>query len=147
MKAKEIGVFKRYLAFFALVISSLPGIASAVTIRAGDAPYNQVAPAQGITVLDDSILRVAAMYGLWGMYRTVNGITKLPRGSTFDVIYSDGSSEKATVACVGGTVCVIPVPGTQKRDDGTLISNGGGGGGAVVMVVAAVAVLVGGAVL
>ncbi|RRJ56980.1 hypothetical protein EIM45_21770 [Xanthomonas vasicola pv. musacearum] len=129
MKVKERVVFKRYLAFFALVISSLPVIASAVTIRAGYAPYNQVAPAEGITVLDDSLLRVAAMYDLWGMYRTVNGLTALPRGSTFDVVYSDGSSEKATVACIGATICVIPVPGTQRRDDGTLISNGGGGGG------------------
>ncbi|WP_216362307.1 hypothetical protein, partial [Xanthomonas arboricola] len=120
MKVKKREIFKRYFAFFALLVLCLPVIASAVTIRAGDSPYNQVPSASGITVLDDSALRVAAMFGLWGMYRTANGFDKLPRGSTFDVIYSDGSSEKATVACVGGTVCVIPVPGTQRRDDGTL---------------------------
>lgn len=127
MEMQRNNFFKSCRSFIALMILILPLAAGAVTIRAGDAPYNNVAAAQGVTVLDMSELRVAAMFGLWGAYSTVHGLTALPRGSTFTVIYSDGSSENATVACVGSTVCVIPVPGTQKRDDGTLIRGGEGG--------------------
>lgn len=129
MNIKTRGFLKGCRSFIALMILSMPLVAAAVTVRAGDAPYNSVPAASGVTVLSISEVRVAAMFGLWGAYRTVHGFTALPRGSTFTVIYSDGSSENATVACVGGTVCVIPVPGTQRRDDGTLISNGGGSGG------------------
>lgn len=101
-------------------------MAAAVTIRVNDVPYNTVSAAQGVSVLDISELRVGAMFGLWGAYRSLHP-QGLARGSTFTVIYSDDTSETATVACVGSTVCVIPVPGTQKRDDGALIWGGGGG--------------------
>ncbi|WP_131707701.1 hypothetical protein [Xanthomonas citri] len=100
------------LFFLTLIIVSLTAVAATITIRAGDAPYNQVAVASGITVLHESELRVAALFGLTGAYRLLHGPASAPRGTNINVIYSDGSSEIATVACIGGTVCVIPVGGT-----------------------------------
>lgn len=121
--------FSKTAWILALLLASLTAIAATITIRAGDAPYNQVPVAQGITVLHESELRVAALFGLSGAYRILHGPASLPRGTTFKVYYSDMSSEDATVACVGGTVCVIPVNGTQRRDDGTPIRGGGNGNG------------------
>ncbi|WP_414428945.1 hypothetical protein, partial [Xanthomonas campestris] len=118
---------KRAWGLFALVLVSLTAAAATITIRAGDAPYNQVAVAKDITVLSEYELRVAAAFGLTGAYRVIHGPMSAPRGTNVEIIYSNGSSETAAVACVGGTVCVVPIAYTQKHPDGTPVNSGGGG--------------------
>lgn len=44
-------------------------------------------------------------------------------GDVVEVTYEDGSKEKAQVNCGSGTVCVVPLAGTQES-----ASTGGGGG-------------------
>ncbi|WP_170874057.1 hypothetical protein, partial [Xanthomonas translucens] len=112
---------RTWLSIF-LLTASLTAIAAIVSIDSRKAPYNQVAPAQGVGASDIPEVRQAGMLGLVGMYRISKGITSLPNGSTVTVIWNDGSTEKATIVCQSGTPCVQPIPGS-------LTGGGGGGGG------------------
>jgi hypothetical protein len=107
--------------FLALFSSS----AFAITINAGNAPYNSIASAQGIGYQSDGELRQAAMYSLVGMYNSTHLTSQIPLNSTVQVIYDDGSKEKAIVLCRTGTACVQPVPGTAE---GPGPGTGGGDG-------------------
>lgn len=100
-------------------------VAKTISIDAGRSPYSAVAPAQGIHAFTSGDVKIAALLGLVGMYRSTNGVLSAPPGTTVNVKWSNGSSEKAEVLCLVGTPCVQPLPGTQKPAEG-------GGGGVVV---------------
>lgn len=106
------------LATFAFTV-----VAATVSINAGAFPYSQVDNAQNLSVNDEAVLRSAGLTGLAGAYRLRNGLGSLPETSTIKVTWSDGSTEEGVVTCILGSMCVQPIPGTQK-----LPSTGGGGG-------------------
>ncbi|EKT4101877.1 hypothetical protein N5D13_00780 [Stenotrophomonas maltophilia] len=122
-RRREIGIILAMVAFAA--------IAKSISIDATKLPYSQVAPAEEVGVSDMVEHRLAALLGLVGMYRTVNGFASVPVGTTVKVTYYDGSKEEALVTCLAGSPCVQPVPGTQKAapdEDGGGMAGGGGGG-------------------
>ncbi|UKE70110.1 hypothetical protein K8O61_03335 [Xanthomonas cerealis pv. cerealis] len=103
--------------------ASLTAIAAIVSIDSRKAPYNQVAPAQGVGASDIPEVRQAGMLGLLGMYRIPKGITLLQNRSIAKVIWNDDSTEKTTIVCQSRTPCVHPIPGSLTRG-----GYGGGGG-------------------
>lgn len=107
-------------------------IAATISINAQAFPYNQVPAAQGLSAYEMAELRIAGLTGLAGMYRSTNGLGSAPVGTKIKVTWADGSTEEATVVCLAGSVCVQPIPGTQKpasSGNGGTGSGGGGGGG------------------
>lgn len=122
-KRKVVGLILATIAFAA--------IAKSISIDATKVPYSGVAPAQQVGVSDMVEHRLAALLGLVGMYRAVNGFASVPVGTTVKVTYSDGSKEDAIVSCLVGSPCVQPVPGTQQAapdENGGGMAGGGGGG-------------------
>ncbi|HID8537003.1 MULTISPECIES: hypothetical protein [Stenotrophomonas] len=107
-----------------LVFVAFAAIAATVSINASSYPYNQVVAAQEMSAYEMAELRIAGLVGLAGMYRVTHGIASLPVGSRIKVTWGDGSVEEATVTCLGGSPCILPIPGTQKPSSG-----GGGDGG------------------
>ncbi|MBD3680308.1 hypothetical protein H3005_00355 [Stenotrophomonas sp. Br8] len=110
--------------FFGLIFTTFAVAAATVTINAAAYPYNQVPAAQSLSAFEMAELRIAGLTGLAGMYRITHGLGSLPIGSKIKVTWGDGSVEEGAVVCLAGSVCVKPVPGTQKAASG-----GGGGGG------------------
>lgn len=104
---------------FALAASSV----SAVIIDARDPPYNTINPVVGININSEEPLRAAAMLAMVGMYKSLYGQDSIRVPSQVQIVYQDGSREKANVICTLGTGCVRPAPNTQQA--------GGGGGGPV----------------
>lgn len=75
------------------------------------------------TIYSASGDRIAGLTALAGEYRSLHGVLSLPPNSIVKVTWHDGSKEDGKVLCLAGTVCVQPVPGTQRNP------SGGGGGG------------------
>ncbi|WNH54510.1 hypothetical protein [Stenotrophomonas oahuensis] len=107
---------------------ALIAIAGTISIDAGKLPYSEVNAAKNIGVFEDDVLRIAALTGLTGMYRTVHGSTSAPLGTVVDVTYADGTKEKGLVSCLG-TMCTVPIEGTQQAAPGGSASGGDGSGG------------------
>lgn len=105
-----------------LVFLAFAAVAATVSINASAYPYTKVPAAQDLTAYEMVDLRIAGLTGLVGMYRSTYGIYSLPVGTKIKVTWGDGSVEEALVACLSGTPCVQPIPGTQKPP-----SEGGGG--------------------
>ncbi|HVJ38208.1 MAG TPA: hypothetical protein VM687_10470 [Stenotrophomonas sp.] len=125
----ERKLFSRRTVFLFLALLAFAAIAKTININAGAYPYNTVPAAQGISVSDDSTLRMAALTALTGMYRTISGVASVSIGDVIAVTYDDGSKEQGNVVCMAGSVCVMPVPGTQQgANDGGGTAGGGGGG-------------------
>lgn len=103
--------------------------AFAITIDARAAPYNNVVAANGVGISSIYEVRQPAMLALVGAYRTLHGLNSIPQNSQVQIIYRDGTKEKALVTCAVGTPCVEPVPGTQQPASGGGSGGGGGGGG------------------
>ena len=114
---------------FGLAFLTFSVVAATVSINAGAFPYTQVPSATGVGVSSHSEVRIAALYGLAGMYRTTHGPASLGVGSTIKVTWDDGSSEEGKVSCLTSTVCVVPVPGTQKPAGSTGSGSGDSSGG------------------
>ncbi|WP_303638093.1 MULTISPECIES: hypothetical protein [Stenotrophomonas] len=114
----------------ALAFVTFAAVAATVSINASAFPYNQVAPAQEMSVYKMAELRVGGLVGLAGMYRITHGLASLPVGSRIKVTWGDGSAEEAAVTCLAGSNCVQPLPGTQKppSDGGDGLGSGSGGG-------------------
>lgn len=85
-----------------------------------------VSAAQGVNIHSDAAVRSAEMLALVSAYRAIHGVTSIPRPSEVQIVYGDGSKEKAVVTCLAGTPCVQPKPNSQQPAP----SGGGGGGGA-----------------
>lgn len=117
---------KKKWSFFGLIFTTFAVVAATVTINAAAYPYNQVPAAQSLSAFEMAELRIAGLTGLAGMYRITHGLGSLPIGSKIKVTWGDGSVEEGAVVCLAGSVCVKPVPGTQKAASG---GGGGGGGG------------------
>lgn len=108
---------------------ALVAVAGTITIDAGKLPYSEVNAAKGINAFAEYELRQPAMLALVGMYRSTHGPFSVPDGTIVNLTYSDGSKEKALVACPVGTPCVQPVPGTQEFAPSNGVGGGGGGDG------------------
>lgn len=120
--ATSIAKSRKWFLIACLVATAV--IAKTISIDVSKKPYDTVAPAIGIDVYTSGDLKIAALLGLMGMYRVTNGILSAPIGTIIEVKWSDGSAEQALVACLVGTPCVQPIPGTQRGAPG-------GGGGSV----------------
>jgi hypothetical protein len=125
----ERKLFSRRTVFLILALLAFAAIAKTININAAAYPYNTVPAAQGISVGDDSVLRLAALTALTGMYRSIMGVSSVSVGDVISVTYDDGSKEKGDVVCMAGSVCVVPIPGTQQGAGDGGGSAGGGGGG------------------
>lgn len=116
----------KYLVYLAFIVSAFwSSSALALTINAGNSPYNNLAAVQGINIHSEGELREAAMLALVSAYRATHGVSSIPMPSDVQIVYEDGSKEKAVVICLAGTACVKPKPNTTEPAG----SGGGGGGG------------------
>lgn len=130
MKRKSV---KRINVIF-LTLLAFSAVAATISINAAAYPYNTVPAAKGVGVSDDSAVRIAALFSLVGMYRTLNGVSSVKVGDIINVTYDDGSKEKGNVVCLAGSICVVPIPGTQQNASGgggSVGDSGGGGGGSL----------------
>ncbi|WP_277381661.1 hypothetical protein [Stenotrophomonas maltophilia] len=118
LRARIVAVLAGSIAVIAL--------AGTISIDASKLPYSQVAAAKGVGAFSEYELRTAALFGLWGMYGSRNGLASVPKGTIMQVKYADGTKEKALVSCTNMTACMTPIIGTQESASG---GGGGGGGG------------------
>ncbi|WP_225851631.1 hypothetical protein, partial [Xanthomonas sontii] len=119
---------KNRLMMLCLLAISFAAIAKTVSIDAASGVFQNVAAAQGVGSGDMAELRIAALTALTGMYRSTYGLASISVGDVVAVTYQDGSKEKGQVVCLSGSVCVVPLPGTQTGP-GSGAGTGGGGGG------------------
>lgn len=99
--------------------------AGMITINSGKPPYNQLSNIVDTSATSEEAVRVAGLSQIVGTYRATHGLSTLPTGTVFRVIWPDGTSERAQTGSRGGSVQATPVPGTQTGFDG----GAGGGGG------------------
>jgi hypothetical protein len=86
-------------------------------IKANLAPYSSL-PAitnQDVGITDDEIVRSSVMTAVAGAYRVHNGVGTLPIGSTFKMVYKDGTRECGHVISRTGSIQVNPVPNSQRE--------------------------------
>lgn len=112
-------IFAALLAFVSFV-----AIAATITINTADTAYRNLSNVQGTNIYTDGEIRAAAGFQLAGAYRAVHGVSQLPQGSQFKVIWQDGSSEKYMVVSRYLSAGTTPIPNTQQGAP----SAGGGGG-------------------
>lgn len=116
----------RFLVSLAFLFSAFwSSNALAITINAGSSPYDEVIVAQGVTINSEAEVREAAMFGLVGKYRAIHGVYSIPLPSEVEIVYDDGSKEKAVVTCIAGSNCVLPKPNSKQPAP----SGSGGGSG------------------
>ncbi|MBN8738402.1 MAG: hypothetical protein J0H86_02755 [Xanthomonadaceae bacterium] len=92
------------------------------TIRASDAPFS-TSPGivnQDVSIADDEFVRVGLLTEMAGLYRSTYGLSKLPVGSTFKMVYKDNSRECATVISKLASPGVFPVAGSQRVGGGPM---------------------------
>lgn len=101
----------------------------AVTIDARQAPYSSIPAVQGVTIGSNEFVRAAGMLALVGAYRSIHGNSSISNPSQVQIVWTDGSKEKAAVTCNVGTPCVAPIPGTEQSppEGGSGGSDPGGG--------------------
>lgn len=88
----------RYLVCLAFLVSALwSSNVFAVTIDAGNSPYNNVVAAQGVNTSSEVEVRQAAMLALVGAYRATHGVTSIPMPSEVQIIYEGSTPFPRTV--------------------------------------------------
>lgn len=122
-------LFKLLYLALALVTSST-AFAQVVSINARNEPYSSFPAIRNVTSSTTPVdLRIAALTAAAGAYRAQAPFDeRLPAGSRFRMIYSDGSSEIGEVETVSSSLGSVPVPGTQRDASGNLLSGSSGGG-------------------
>lgn len=124
----------RFAACCLLLFAALvPEAAFGQIMNASHQPYSNSAPVVNATVHSMTEVRVAALSAAAGVYRSTHGVMSLNPGSTFTLIYVDGSRERGMVTSLSSQVGAAPIPGTQQEagsGGGGGGSGGGGGGGA-----------------
>jgi len=53
---------------------------------------------------------------------------KVKKGDAIEMTYTDGSKEVYIVECLMGSLCAVPLPGTQMPPPGGIFGSGGDGG-------------------
>lgn len=97
------------LAFVAMV-----AVAAGLTIDTRSSVYSNLSNVDGTNWQSEHAIRVAGATQTSAKYRLTHGLSKLPSGSTFKIIWPDGSSEEVSVVSPFSSAGSQPVPGTGK---------------------------------
>jgi hypothetical protein len=86
-------------------------------INFGQLPYSALPELNNLSNIgayDEDVLRTRLMTGLTAAYRGIHGLSTLPVGSTFKMVYKDGSRECGRVDSRMGSVQAMPVENSQR---------------------------------
>lgn len=109
---------KPYLAFFLAGLAFAALAAGLITIDTrSDAGYRNLSNVSGTSIDTEEEVRIAGLTQIASQYRLRNGLSTLPSGAQFRVVWPNGSSEGGSVVNPFGSVGAVPVPGTQSSSD------------------------------
>lgn len=100
---------------------------ASISINANSAPYNTCPAMQGLGYQSDEAVIEAGMSQGVGMYRTTNGTSTAPIGTSVTVTWSDGSQSTGTIIAYSSDAAINP--STIKTSPPPKNGGGGGGGG------------------
>lgn len=108
-----------------LVALSFAALAATITVYASDPRWNSLNNVAGTGISSELGIRSLGAFVIVRMHNETPAQSKpIQLGSTFKVVWQDGSSEQVKYQCnTSPAVCAKPVPGTQQAP-----SSGSGGG-------------------
>ena len=120
---KEVVVRRIKLLFWTFLLTAYSVVAAGVVIDVFGEDYRGMSAVTATSVHSPLEKRTAGATQVAAAYRADSGapFSTLPTGSSFKVIWPDGSSEYVTVVSVSSSDGVRPIPGTQRpaqRADG-----------------------------
>ena len=113
---KEAVVHRIKLLFWTLLLTAYSVAAAGVVIDVLGKDYRGMSAVAATSVHSPLEKRVAGAAQVAAAYRAGSGVpfATLPTGSSFKVVWPDGSSEYVTVVSVSSSDGVRPIPGTQR---------------------------------
>ncbi|MGH8084698.1 MAG: hypothetical protein ACREPV_05420 [Lysobacter sp.] len=114
---KEAVVHRIKLLFWTLLLTAYSVAAAGVVIDVFGQDYRGMSAVTATSVHSPLEKRAAGATQVAAAYRADSGapFATLPTGSSFKVIWPDGSSEYVTVVSVSSSDGVRPIPGTQRQ--------------------------------
>ena len=105
---------RRY--FWVLLFATYSVAAAGVVIDVLGDEYRQLSHVAVTTIASPEGERMAGASQIAAMYRAESGapFSSLPPGSTFKVVWPDGSSEYVMVVSASSTSGIRPIPGSQR---------------------------------
>lgn len=100
-----------------------------MTIKTTLPLYSSLSNVVGTNNGSEDVIQSAGATQVAATYRLVAGLSKLPAGSTFTIVWQDGSSEKVVIENVMSSLGAVPIPGTQEAAGSSDGGGGGSGGG------------------
>ncbi len=109
---------RRY--FWVLLFATYSVAAAGVVIDVLGDEYRALSHVQVTTIASSEGERMAGASQIAAMYRANSGapFSSLPPGSTFKVVWPDGSSEYVMVVSASSTSGIRPIPGSQRPAPG-----------------------------
>lgn len=113
---KEVVVRRIKLLFWTFLLTAYSVVAAGVVIDVFGEDYRGMSAVTATSVHSPLEKRTAGATQVAAAYRADSGapFSALPTGSSFKVIWPDGSSEYVTVVSVSSRDGVRPIPGTQQ---------------------------------
>jgi len=104
------------LCFWALLLVSYAALAAGVVIDTLNPQYRELAPVAMTSVASPEPARRLGAAQAAAVYRASSGspFTTLPAGSSFRIVWPDGTSETITIVEPAASAGTRPVPGTQQ---------------------------------
>lgn len=98
--------------------AAMTAVAFGITIDTRTAPYNTAGlDVTGVGVTDEVSVRTWADTRVAAIYRLSHGLDTLPKGSTFTIIYHDGSGERVGVTSTMTSMGAVPEANSQFSGD------------------------------
>lgn len=118
---KEVVVRRIKLLFWTFLLTAYSVVAAGVVIDVFGKDYRGMSAVTATSVSSSLEKRTAGATQVAAAYRADSGapFSTLPTGSSFKVIWPDGSSEYVTVVSVSSSDGARPVPGTQRPARGS----------------------------
>lgn len=94
-------------------------LAAGPIIDGRTAPYSTLSNVQGTSIYDSVEIRIAGMSQAASTYRLAHGLSTLPAGSTFEMVWPGGTQETAGVTSPFSSVGAGPIV-TECRPPNTV---------------------------
>jgi hypothetical protein len=121
-----------YLVTYGAIAKPPGGNGEGLSIDTSLSPYANLTNVVGTNNNSDEEIQIAGATQVAAVYRLKAGLNSLTPGTTFKIIWQDGSSESVLVVSSFSSIGVTPIPGSQKAagaSGGGSIGGGGGTGG------------------
>ena len=120
---KEVVVRRIKLLFWMLLLTAYSVVAAGVVIDVFGQDYSGMSAVTATSVHSPLAKRTAGATQVAAAYRADSGapFSTLPTGSSFKVIWPDGSSEYVVIVDPASSTGVESIPGSERTADGELL--------------------------